>query len=199
MDQTPTGTQLPNGVQSPTENSATREIHCLPKLRIYCVPELRTPLGEPMNHLDAAHLALNPIGWHMAYWLNIFYTGVYRGEHVMLMVLRIEYEISKIPDVEIANKLGNVWIQRRSFIEEEGQRILQGKSPRNEISERYFRDVDRMLVDKKEKTRAYLLYLKTLKDTSLQAGNIERASEVCERVRDLYEIFDDETIEEMHR
>lgn len=152
-----------------------------------------------MDHLDTAHLAINPIGWHTSYWLNIFYTGVYRGEHVMLMVLRIEYEISKIPELWIGNEVSNVWIQRRSSIEEEGQRILQGKSPRNQISERYFRDVDRMLVNKKEKTRAYLLYLKTLKDTSLQAGNIERASEVCKRVRDLYEIFGDETIEEMHQ
>ena len=155
-----------NGVQSPTENPASGE-----GLRL---SEIRTPLGEPMDQLDAEHLALNPIGWHMAYWLKIFYTGVYRGEDVMHMFLRIKYEISKIPDVEIANKLCDVW-------------ILQERLSRNEIPERYLCDVDRMLVDKSEKSRLDLVFFKTQKDTSLQARNRDREIEVCERIRDLYE------------
>lgn len=152
MNQVPIGTQLPNGVQSPTEDRASFET-----LSLF---DFRTPLGEPMDEIDAEHLALNPIGWHMGYWLNLFYTGVFRGEDVMLMALRIEIEINKIPEAEIAAKLNHVWTQRRSFIEEEGQRILEEKSPTHEISKRFSRDVDRMLMD-----------------TSYQAGNIERAIE----------------------
>lgn len=100
MDQAPMRTRLSNGVQSPTENPASFET-------LYLF-DFRTPLGEPIDDIDAKHLALNPIGWHMEYWLNLFYTGVFRGEDVMLMALRIEMEISKISEVDIAAKLDHV-------------------------------------------------------------------------------------------
>lgn len=50
-----------------------------------------------------------------------------------------------------------------------------------------------MLMDKRQKTSTYLFQLKTLMDSSLQAGNIERAVELGERLRDLYERSIDET------
>lgn len=113
-----------------------------------------------MDQISAEDLAEDPIGWHMGYWFSLFTVGVFRGEDAILMTLRIEIERGKIPEENIATELRRVWIQRRSFIEGEGKRLVSTFEPLypfeemalgNESDKRLFRDCDRMLVGKGQK------------------------------------------------
>lgn len=70
------------------------------------------------------------------------------------ILVQIEIERGKIPEENIATELRRVWIQRRSFIEGEGKRLVSTFEPLypfeemalgNESDKRLFRDCDRML------------------------------------------------------
>lgn len=144
----------------------------------------------------------------MRYWFSLFSVGVFRGGDAILMVLRIEIEICKIPEDNIATELRRIWIERRGFIEGEGKRLVSTLEPlyhfkevalRNKSDNRLFRDFDRMLVGKGQKTRTYLFHLETLMNTSLEAGNIETAKELRERLRDLCQRLNDEEMFELHQ
>ena len=162
--QKPNATQLPNVAQLPTKTPATSK-------------HLRTPLGEPMDQISAEYLAEDPFGWHVEYWNDLFVVGIFRGEDAILMALRIEIEINNIPEKDLATKVDHTWNKFRSQIEEQGRLISSFLGPSyrleenmltDEYAKQLFRDVDRMLADKKQKTRAYLLDKKTMMSNYLR-------------------------------
>lgn len=96
----------------------------------------RTPLGEPMDPRSASSLAEDPLRWHLRYWLDLSVVAQLRGEDSMLIGFSIELEQYKTRDQALRTRLVNAL-----------------DSPR---AKPYLRDLDRMLVDKKTKTRRYL-------------------------------------------
>ncbi|MCJ1267998.1 hypothetical protein MMC22_007884 [Lobaria immixta] len=184
-----------------------------------------TPLGEPMDQFSASSLAEDPIEWHKRYWHSLWFVGVGYGEDPILMALRIEMEIKTIPDTEIAEELHCFWQEHRRSIEEEFQHTL---SPTNGLirfqekiakcgkQKHLNRDVERMLEDKGQKTRAYLLYLEDWLDRTSKALNrgsalsrerrdprpelreklLELFYEVSERLSVLYQRLNDEEMDE---
>ncbi|MCJ1268507.1 hypothetical protein MMC22_008395 [Lobaria immixta] len=199
MDQASTGTQSPNeaqipsGLRSSTETSASPEPRSLSNVRT-----MRTPLGEPMDQVSISSRTEDPVKWHMNYWNSLWSVAVANGEDGILTALRIEYAISKkytiskIRNKELFNKVLPLWFERQDFIERENQHRL---SPTNDLfrpqmnseeQKRLSRDVERMLVDKEWKMRSYLIHMETLMQECFAAGNCPIACEPREKIRDLY-------------
>lgn len=187
--------------------------------------DIRTPLGEPMDEFSVSSLAEDPIEWHKRYWHSLWFVGVGYGEDPILMAFRIEMEIKTIADAEIAEELRCFWIERRRIIEAEDQ---DGQSPTNRLfrfqekiakcgkQKHLNRDVERMLEDKGQKTRAYLLYWENWLDKTSKALNrgealfrekrdkrpelreklLELFYEVSERLSVLYQRLNDEEMDE---
>ncbi|MCJ1264506.1 hypothetical protein MMC22_004378 [Lobaria immixta] len=212
MDQKPTGAQmqsvdqLPEGVKQHIEPSTTSEPLGL--------SDSRTPLGESMDQISASLLAEDPITWHLRYWSSLFLVGVLSGVvRSNFMAIMIQMEIIKIPDGEIATELRRVWIERQSTNEGEDKRLIElpetlsriafssheKDALKNEEVKRLLRDVDRILLDKRQKTRACLHQLESLLDTTLEAGDLETAIECHGKICDLCDGLDDEEILELDR
>lgn len=193
MDQVPTGIQSPNEAQTPSGVRSSNETSATPEP--LSLSDFRTPLGEPMDQTSASSLAEDPIKWHMNYWNSLWSVAVANGEDGILMALRIEYEIPKIPDKEILNKVNSFWHERQGLIEGEGQRRLSSTSDsfrpqkdtiQSEEQKRMSRDIERMLVDKGRKIRTYLLSLEKLMYQCFEARNYPIPCERREKLRDLY-------------
>lgn len=193
MDQAPTGIQPPNEAKTPSGDRSSTETSATPEP--LSLSDVRTPLGEPMDQTSASSLAEDPIKWHMNYWNSLWSVAVANGEDGILMALRIEYEIAKIPNKEILNKVRPLWSERQDFIEGEGQRRLNPTSDsfrpqkdtiKSEEQKRVSRDIERMLVNKGRKIRTYLLHLETLMYECFESGNCPIACEPREKLRDLH-------------
>lgn len=212
MDQKPTGTQMqsvdqrPEGVKQHIEPSTTSEPLAL--------SDSRTPLGEPMDQISASLLAEDPIAWHLRYWSSLFLVGAFSGVvRSNFMAIMIQMEIIKIPDREIATELRRVWIERQSTNEGEDERLIELPETLSRIAfsshekdalkseevKRLLRDVDRILLDKRQKTRACLHQLESLLDSTLEAGDLETAIECHGKICDLCDGLDDEEILELDR
>lgn len=160
-----------------------------------------------MDQISAEYLAEDPYGWHVEYWNNLFVVGIFRGEDEILMHLRIEIEISNIPEGNLAIKLRRTWSKFRSVIEEQGKLIrsylgpylLEEKSLTDEYTKQLFRDVDRMLADKEQKTTADLLRLKSLMSTAFRVGDTETGIDLGERILDLNQRLCKEALSELYR
>lgn len=61
------------------------------------------------------------------------------------------------------------------------------------------RDVDRILLDKRQKTRAYLHQLESQINTSLDAGDLETERKCHRKICDLCGSLDDEEAFELYR
>lgn len=133
--------------------------------------------------------------WHMQYWFSLYLIGVLYGEDPILLSLRIEIEIDKIPQGEVATELRSVWIERKRAGEGEHQPLIVIPEPlcyfeeetlETEAGKRCLRDIDRMLVNKGKKTRTYLRHMETLLTAAVQAGNFESANGLRDRLSDLH-------------
>ncbi|MCJ1425143.1 hypothetical protein MMC29_003031, partial [Sticta canariensis] len=116
----------------------------------------RTPLGEPMSLLAGFLLTTDPVSWHLQYWLNIEVVGVLRGEDVTLMAVRVENELRSIERAQIRDGVQRAWgdfhrNNTEKYLEEWLHRTLA-----SEEAQPFLRDIDRMLVDKEQKTRDYV-------------------------------------------
>lgn len=189
--------QLPSEAQITNEEPPTTETPAPPTPldTPLDISTLRTPLGEPIDQNSVSFLAKDPIMWHMQYWFGLYLIGVLRGEDPMLLALRIEIEIDKMPEGEVAIELRGVWIERKRVNEGEHQPLIVLPEPlchfeeatlETEAGKRCLRDMDRMLVNKGEKTRIYLRHLETLLDAAVQAGNIDSANSLRNRLGNLY-------------
>ncbi|MCJ1264661.1 hypothetical protein MMC22_004535 [Lobaria immixta] len=161
-----------------------------------------------MDQISAEYLAEDPFGWHVEFWNDLFVVGIFRGEDAILMALRIEIEIISIPDKDLATKVRGTWSRFRSEIEEQGRQIslslgpsyrLEENSLTDEYAKQLYRDVDRMLADKKQKTRAYLHDLKTVMSTDPKFTYTELGYILRYKLCDLYQKLCDEEISELHR
>ena len=135
-------TEMQVASEAPTSNWT----HTLPK----------TPLGEPMDQESASILASDPVEWHLQYWLAIAIIAIMRGEDPVLTVIRIDIEVHKMADTEIRTGIQRSWKKYRLENGEQCQRYFSAFPKPTEEVNQYLRDIDRMLVDKGEKTRDHL-------------------------------------------
>ena len=203
MDQAPTEDQLPREAQIIDEAKPTIKNPASPESP--GLSDSRTPLGEPIDQDSASFLARDPIMWHMQYWFSLYLIGVLYGDDPILLSLRIEIEIDKIPQGEVATELRSVWIERKRADEGEHQPLIVIPEPlcyfeeetlETEAGKRCLRDIDRMLVNKGKKTRTYLRHMETLLTAAVQAGNVESANGLRDRLSDLhYHLQREESLE----
>lgn len=179
MDQAPTAAQAPTSAHTPTETAALHS-----DLR---PPVPQTPLGEPMDRASVLALAVDPLEWHLQYWLAISVIGILRREDPLLMVQRIEFERAKIADQDLRTKLSRVWDQYWAENYGEFVRYFTRDAEPTEEIKRHFRDIDRMLEDKGRKTRESLARADTLMITLLRDARIEEARVWFEKLGELYQ------------
>lgn len=141
----------------------------------------RTPLGEPIDKLSAFYLAYDPLTWHLNYWLSLEVVGVLRGEDPMLMALRVEREMLCLPDQELKAALHLARKSHWRAYKEESERHWPRMTLWSDESKCLLRDIDRMLQNKSQKTRGYLLYTETLITGPLRAGRVDEAKEVFDK------------------
>lgn len=117
----------------------------------------QTPFGEPIVDEDSAsQKAEDPVKWHLKYWLNLFVVGINRGEDDGLMNARIDWEHVNIANEAFKKDLRFSWFDFQTENEDryilEWEHIIGG-----EKLHAYIRDLNRMLVNKGQKMRDYLL------------------------------------------
>lgn len=184
MDQTPRGDEAPNEAQPPERISARTITAGFPDP--LGPSDTRTPLGEPMNRFSAFLLARIPFDWHRDYWVSLGVLGMSRGEDELIMALMIEIEQSKIPDQRIRVELSNTWNEFQRVNRGHIAQRWQQTSADDEALIKLHRDVDRMLVDKFQKARSYLVRHETRMIHSLRHGNLEEARQIFERLALIY-------------
>ncbi|MCJ1422814.1 hypothetical protein MMC29_000694 [Sticta canariensis] len=116
----------------------------------------QTPLGEPMSSLSGFLLPKSPVKWHLNYWLNIAVVAALRGEDKALLAIRVEREFRNIANVETRKSVQQAWVsfyQTNSVVYELN---WLHKTLASSEAQVYLRDIDRMLVNKGQKTRDYL-------------------------------------------
>lgn len=185
MDQAPRGDEAPNEAQTPERISARAITAGFPDP--LGPSDARTPLGEPMNRFSAYLLARIPFDWHRDYWVSLGVLGMSRGEDELIMALMIEIEQGKIPDQRIKDELSNTWDEFQRVNREHITQRWQETSADDEALIKLLRDVDRMLVDKFQKARSYLVRHERLMINSLRVGNLEEARHIFERLALIYQ------------
>lgn len=185
MNQAPTGVEPPSsaqtssGPQPPTETPEPSESLGL--------SGPRTPLGEPIDKLAAHFLSTNPVLWHKKYWFCLFIYGVLRGEDARLMLVRIEFEQSKVPGklgIEIRRNFKQWRILEKSehctrnTVVRAINRCENPNLKKPDTVERYNRDLNTMLVDKGQKMKTYLHHLEDQMINCVLTGEFEAAFKI---------------------
>lgn len=189
MDQVSHETHLPNGAQPPTQAQTLIET---PASLNPLGP--RTPLGEPMDQSSASYLVQSPLAWHLNYWLNLEIIGILRGEDPMLMSLRVQWEQATRLGEDIKTQLleGGAWAEYRRRDREEWEWFWAQMTLECEVTKPYLRDVDRMLVNKAQKTRACLRHYELMMLTTLRANSPHRARWSFEQIAVLHQKLHEE-------
>lgn len=109
-----------------------------------------------MSSRSGSLLTQSPVKWHLNYWLNIVVVATLRGEDKALMVIRVEHEFRNIANVQIRKGIHQAWVpfyhKNRPVYEKKWvHRTLASRE-----AQLYLRDIDRMLVNKEQKTRECL-------------------------------------------
>lgn len=109
-----------------------------------------------MSLLAGFILTSDPVQWHLQYWLNIEVVGVLRGEDITLMAFRVENEIRNIERAQIRDGVHQAWGDFHRNNTQRYQLEWQQKTLASQEAQPYLRDIDRMLVNKEQKTRDYV-------------------------------------------
>ncbi|MCJ1466243.1 hypothetical protein MMC07_004862 [Pseudocyphellaria aurata] len=147
-----------------------------------------SPLGEPLNDSSAENRDLCPDIWHLVYWLSLGTIGVMYGEDPYLMFLLIDMELQKTPDVPLKLILSRKW---HLFIRNFGgeiQRHWTEKTLESAEAKAFLRDIDRILVDKARKARAYLPRGERVMMQALRNGDRRTAEAFFKSINHIYEV-----------
>lgn len=119
----------------------------------------------------------DPLWWCLEYWLDMIAIGIMHHEDIWLLLLKVDMEINKISDRELQLQFQTGWgpFQRENF--EECMRQWRRKTLESREAQPYLRDLDRMMVDKWQKTREDLLREEEWMSHDLKSPNVKRTDE----------------------
>lgn len=144
-----------------------------------------------MSSLSGFLLTQSPVEWHLNYWLNIAVVATIRGEDKALTAIRVEYELCNIANVQTRKSVQQAWV---SFYQTNsvgcGLKWLH-KTLASREAQVYLRDIDRMLVNKGQKTREYL-YKVELHLIDMEKKTLEEVARKQLKIEQLYRKLKDE-------
>lgn len=167
-----------------------------------------SPLGEPLDQASATELNQTPLAWHLRYWLSLGFVGILDGQDETLMGLRIEMEQSAIPNMELKNAVRDAWSQYRLANKDGcldywarivfGAPQLEHQEPEDEggrqlLLQQYRRDIDRMLVNKTARAKAYLRTHERIMIADLHSGtSLDAARTRFKKIGKMYQLLNEE-------
>ena len=159
--------------QAPHETQATNETPVNEGQRS---TETLTPFGSRLNPASASFLAQNRLAWHLQYWRDLEFWGVWRDVDPVLMGILIEMEQLLKLGPQLRREIRQAQAEHRS--------IIYGETTwwYNKAD----RDIDRVLANKGHKTRAYLRGMERFMLLSMRAGDTDTAATFLRQLTDLY-------------
>lgn len=138
-----------------------------------------------MTRHSAIKNVLNPLGWHMEYWLALGSVGILRGEDPLLMSFRIEMEHDKMHPM-LKEGFRATWNEFRAKNDAKYQRHWTQMSLESDEAKCHIRDIDRMLVNKGQKARKYLDGIETRMDIALHESRFDEARQLFQGLTKVY-------------
>lgn len=130
-----------------------------------------------MDQASASRRARDPLTWHLQYWLDLDIIALLRNEDGILTGIRIDMEQEKIADTALKNQLQNGRKQFQRDNLDAYMRHWHQKTLDDEEAQKYVRDLDRMLVDRGPKMRAYIRLMEMEMNEYGRTGDLSRASQ----------------------
>lgn len=136
----------------------------------------------------------DPIEWHLNYWITLEVIGILHGEDPILMAFRIETEIYNIADRQIRCNVHGQWSEYRATNYEPCLEYWEPVSGEDEEVQPYFRDLDRMLVNKEQKAKDRLRDMEELMISLVRGAQLQQARETLENIGQVYQKLHEEEI-----